>query len=227
MPLNLASCLLKDFMYQQDEETQYVFKDDKFILVDRDEVADSILKNIDAIFEQYIGKDEQLSIERQCDPFALNQALCRYSRDIFGEKRLHARVLHFGKKYNIQKNDLHELIAYEDYGLKIDSCSPYIHRRIACMFYWFSIFKPFRVIIKSTISENENTYAFLEYHNEYITYILAMMVLDCVNWTIDIHENIPSFRQFLYDLHNRNLSRSSMEFFLSRHIYPSIRKSKP
>ncbi|MCL1813396.1 MAG: hypothetical protein FWG29_07725 [Treponema sp.] len=62
MPINLASCLLKDFMYKQDEKTHYVFENDKFILVDRDEVADSILKNIDAIFEQYFGKDEQLSI---------------------------------------------------------------------------------------------------------------------------------------------------------------------
>ena len=102
------------------------------MLVNRDEVADSLLRNIDTIFEHYLGKDEELSIERSYDPFALNQAMCRYSRDIFGEKRLHARVLHFMKKYNIQKNDVEELISYEDYGLKIDSISPYIHRRIAC-----------------------------------------------------------------------------------------------
>jgi hypothetical protein len=218
MPINIASCLLKDFLYQQNEKTSYVFENDKFVLVDRDEVADSILKNIDAIFEQYIGKDEQLFIERQYDPIALNQALCRYSRDIFGEKRLHARISHFAEKYNIHENDANELMAYEDYGLKIDSCSPYIHRRIACLFYWFSVCKPFRVTIKSTIPENENIYAYFEYHNEFITYILAMMVLTCVNWTINIHEKLPIFKQFLYDLHYRKLSRSALEFFLSHHI---------
>jgi hypothetical protein len=220
MPINVASCLLRDFMYQQDEKTRYIFKDDKFVLVDRDEVADSILKNIDAIFKQYLGADEQLFIERLYDPFALNQALCRYSRDIFGEKRLYARISHFSKKYKIQESDISELINFEDYGLKVDSCSPYIHRRISCILYWFSVFKPFRVTIKSAISENENTYIYLEYHNEFTTYILVMMVLACLNWTIDIHEDLSLFQQFLYDLHYRKLSRSALEFFLNHHIYP-------
>jgi len=220
MPVNLASCLLNDFLYQQDKETRYVFQNEKFVLVDRDKVADSILKNIDTICEQFFGKDELLFIERQYDPFALNQALCRYSRDIFGEKRLHARILHFTQKYNIHENDVNELMAYEDYGLKVDSCSPYIHRRIACLLYWFSVCKPFRVVIKSTIPENEITYAYLEYHNEFITYVLAMMVLTCVNCEINIHEYLPLFKQFLYDLHYRKLSRSALEFFLNHHISP-------
>ncbi|GBU29269.1 hypothetical protein R84B8_02833 [Treponema sp. R8-4-B8] len=42
MPINLSSCLLNDFLYQQDKKTYYAFKDDKFIMVDRDEIADSI-----------------------------------------------------------------------------------------------------------------------------------------------------------------------------------------
>jgi len=62
MPINLASCVLKDFLYQQDKKTAYIFQNDKFVLVNRDEVADSILRNIDTIFEHYLGKDEELSI---------------------------------------------------------------------------------------------------------------------------------------------------------------------
>ena len=216
---NLACCLLKDFLYQQDEFTQYIFHDDKFLPVDRDDVADSILIAIDAIFEQYLGKDILLSIENTYDPFALNQAMCRYSRDIFGEKRLHARIAHFCEKYNIQDKDAEELISYEDYGLKVDSCSPYIHRRLACLFYWFSALKPFRVIQKSSLAENDNIYNFFEFHNEFTTYILVMMILDLVNCTIDIHETPALFRQFLYDLHYRNLSRSALEFFLNNHVY--------
>ena len=58
MSINLASCILRDFLYQQDKNNNYIFQEnDKFVLVDRDVVADSILKNIDLIFEQYIGKD--------------------------------------------------------------------------------------------------------------------------------------------------------------------------
>jgi len=151
---------------------------------------------------------------------ALNQAMCRYSRDVFGEKRLHARILHFKKKYNIQESDVRELINYEDYGLKIDSYSPYVHRRISCLFYWFSVFKPFRVVLKPKMAKEGKNYEHLEHHNEFITYILAMMVLACVNLKIDIHEDLALFKQFLYALHNRNLSRSSLEFFLDHHIYP-------
>lgn len=207
-------------MYQQNSTTGYLFENDKFVLVNRDEVADSILKNVDEIFEQYLGKDEQLHLERAYDPVALNQAMCRYSRDIFGEKRLHARVLHFKDKYRIDENDAKELITYEDYGIKIDSCNPYLHRRISCLFYWFSVFKPFKVILKSNITENENIYAYIENHNEFIAYIIVMMVLDCLNFKIDLHENIILFKQFLYDLHYRKLSRSALEFFLHHHIYP-------
>jgi hypothetical protein len=137
-------------------------------------------------------KSYQLSIERVYDPFALNQALCRYSRDIFGEKRLYARILHFSEKYKIQDYDTNELINFEDYGLKVDSCNPYIHRRISCLFYWFAVFKPFRVNIKAAMPESENIYIYLEYHNELITYLMAMMVLDCLNWRINTHENWTS-----------------------------------
>lgn len=217
MPINLASCILKDFMYQQDKKMHYIFENDKLVLVNRDEVADSILRNIDAVFDKFIGSD--LPIERTYDPFALNQAMCRYSRDVFGESRLHARIMHFGNKYNIQENDLEEIASYEDYGLKINSQSPYIHRRIACIFYWFSVLKPFSAVIKSPTISN-STYDFLECHNEYTTYILVLMTLACLNLTINIHEHLPSFKQFMYDLHFRKISRSSLEFFLINHISP-------
>ncbi|MCL2380473.1 MAG: hypothetical protein FWC64_02635 [Treponema sp.] len=218
MPANLARCLLKDYMYQQDESMQYIFRDDKFVLVNRDEIADAILESIDAVFERYFEKNIISAIECTYDSLALNRAMCRYSRDVFGEKRLHARVLHFREKYKIQDEDTKELISYEDYGIKIDSHSPYIHRRIANLFYWFAMLKPFRADVKATVPENENTYVFFEYHNEFVTYILVMMVLASVGCTINIHENDSLFRQFLYDLHFRNLSRSALEFFLNNHI---------
>jgi hypothetical protein len=224
MPANLASCLLKDFMYQQDEWTNYIIEDGKFVLVDRDKVADSILKTLDTIFAQYVGEDRQLHIERCYDPFALNQALCRYSRDIFGEKRLHARFLYLCKEYNITEAEFGELTKYEDYGLKVDSYSPYLHRRLSCLIYWFSVLKPFRLLINPDMVINENTYFILEHHNEWMTYVLVMMVLKCVNWRINVHEYLSVFRQFLYDLHYRKLSRSALEFFLGHHIEPIVMK---
>jgi hypothetical protein len=218
MPVNLASCLLKDFMYQQDDKTNYIIEGGKFVLVNRDEVADSILKNLDAIFDQYIGEDRNLHIERCYDPFALNQALCRYSRDIFGEKRLHARFLY--SRRHIPEAEFAELIKYEDYGLKVDSYSPYLHRRLSCLIYWFSVLKPFRLLIKPNMMINENVYFILENHNEWMTYVLVMMVLKCVDCRINVHEHRATFKQFLYDLHYRKLSRSALEFFLGHHIEP-------
>ena len=220
MPISLANCLLKDFMYQQDASMHYVFSEDKLVPVDRDQVADTILKNIDEALEEYLGENVYRSIDCAYDPFALNQALCRYSRDVFGEKRLHARVMHFEEKYKITNDNVQELIAYEDYGIKINSCSPYLHRRIANLFYWFSTLKPFKLTINYTMPEHENLFVFFEYQNEFTTYILAHMVLELLDWTINIHENYPLFKQFLYDLHFRKLSRSSLEFFLSHHIVP-------
>jgi hypothetical protein len=227
MPDNLASCLLKDFMYQQDEKMQYIMKKGTFLLVNRDEVADSILKNLDTIFDQYVGKDGQLHIERCYDPYALNQALCRYSRDIFGEKRLHARFFYLHDRYNIPEDEFTELTRYEDYGLKVDSCSPYLHRRLSCLIYWFSVLKPFRILIKPDVVINEDTHFAMEHHNEWMTYTLVMMVLKCVNWRINVHEYFPIFKQFLYDLHYRKLSRSALEFFLGHHIEPIQTKGKP
>jgi hypothetical protein len=220
MPVNLASCLLKDFVYKQDEKTEYVIIDGKFEMVDRDAVADAILENIDRVFLEFLGSDEKYSIERTYDPFALNQAMCRYSRDIFGEYRLHARLKYLTEKSKIQDPVKDELFKYEDYGLKTDSVSPYLHRRIACMLYWFSVLKPFRAILKSSIASNDNTYAYLEYHNEWTSYLLTMMVLKCVNWRINVHDDLPYFKQFLYDLHYRKLSRSALEFFLRHHLTP-------
>ena len=217
--MNLASCLLRDFVYKQDSAMNYIITNGKFALVNRDEVADVILKNIDAIFFKYFGPDKNFCIERTYDPFALNQALCRYSRDIFGESRLHARHSYLIKEYNIFDVVLKkELLKYEDYGLKVDSCNPYLHRRIACLLYWFSVLKPFRVIMKEGISENDVLNHNLEHYNEFVSYILIMMSLKCVNWRIDIHEKTHLFKQFLYDLHYRKLSRSALEFFLHHHI---------
>jgi hypothetical protein len=227
MPVNLASCLLKDFMYQQDEETGYIINAGKFVLVDRDEVADSILNNIGVIFDRYLNDNWKLHIEWDYDPFALNQALCRYSRDIFGEKRLHARFMHLHNKHNFSKAEIAELVKYEDYGLKVDSSNPYLHRRLSCLIYWFSVLKPFRPLVKPDIVMPENAYFVLEHHNEFMTYILVMMVLKCVNCRINVHENLAMFKQFLYDLHYRKLSRSALEFFLGNHIYNLNPKQDP
>jgi hypothetical protein len=218
MPTNLASCLLKDFVYQQDHGTAYIMQDGKFVPVDRDAVADAILINLDKISNLYLGPDDRYAMERTYDPFALNQALCRYSRDIFGEQRLAARITYVSDRYRFSREDAEEIGKYEDYGFKVDSISPYLHRRIAGLFYWFSVLKPFRVLLKAAIGETEQRYIYLEYHNEWTTYLLVMMVLKCVNRRINIHESPQMFRQFLYVLHYRTLSRSALEFFLNHHI---------
>ena len=67
-----------------------------------------------------------------CNIILLDQALYKYSRDIYGEKRLEARIEHATQLTTTTKNNL---LKFADYGFKIDSTSPYIHREIAVLLY--------------------------------------------------------------------------------------------
>jgi len=148
-----------------------------------------------------------------CNIILLDQALFKYSRDIFGGKRLQARITNNNQLTTTSKCNL---LKFSDYGLKIDSTSPYLHREIAVLLYWFSVIKPF------SIESDQQSLKALgvagKFHNEYISYLLAQAALQLFNLRLNVHENSLIFSEFLYDLHYRNLSRSSLEFFLYKYL---------
>jgi hypothetical protein len=153
----------------------------------------------------------------ECNEYLLVQALARYSRDIFGELRLSGKIEHLQTLGVLTETQKNQLARFSDYGLKIDSCSPYIHRQLAALLYWLSVLKPFAIYPDKSNTVKTLGVAF-EFHNEYISYLLCLSFLKVFNYSLDLHKTRDNFYDFLYDLHFRNLSRSSLEFFLGEHM---------
>ena len=152
-----------------------------------------------------------------CNDFLLGHALARYSRDIFGERRLDAKLGDLIKTGRITQAQKDIIAEYSDYGFKTNSQRPYIHRQISNLVYWLSVLKPFAIYPENNSVIKPLGVAF-EFHNEYICYLLVLAILRNYNRKIIIHKSKNFFYDFLYDLHFRNLSRSSLEFFLYKCI---------
>jgi hypothetical protein len=112
---------------------------------------------------------------------------------------------------------MNQLSQFYDYGFKIDSVDPYIHRQLAVLLYWLSVLKPFSVKPDKTGVAAKLGILF-EFHNEYISYLLCLEFLKAYGLYLDIHKDTDGFYDFLYDLHFRNISRSSLEFFLQAYV---------
>jgi hypothetical protein len=217
MILNLADFVIKDFVYKQNPDTSYVINNGDFLLEDRNAIVDTILDILKNIYTGIVQKNKISPGRIECNVYLLDQALTRYSRDVFGELRLNAKVAYLGKVGALTGNQQEQLARFSDYGLKIDSRSPYFHRHVGNLLYWLSVLKPFAIYTDGDGLENGLGVAF-EFHNEYISYLLVLSMLKVFNSTIDIHKRKDRFYDFLYDLHFRSLSRSSLDFFLNAHV---------
>jgi hypothetical protein len=218
MILKLTDILLKDFIYKQNPDYSYEFNSDgSFTQEDRNAIIDTILATLKRIYSNIVTHNNLNPGKIECNDYLLAQALSRYSRDIFGEIRLWARIDHISKLGRITDTHREQLTQFSDYGLKIDSCSPYIHRQIAVLLYWLSVLKPFAIYPEDSSVVKSLGVAF-EFHNEYMSYLLCLSFLKVFNHCLNIHNNRDRFYDFLYDLHYRNISRSSLEFFMGGHI---------
>lgn len=156
------------------------------------------------------------------DRVGLADVLIRYSRDIFGQKRLEFQI------ENILSNDTTRRESIKknlfQFGCRTSSSEPYFYRKIGYLFYWFSLIKPFHLdYTKVDITKIGNIKKL--YFNEFTTYALLANVVNLYQennqkYEITIHNDKLFFRHFLYDLHYRDLSRSSLEFFLQQFIIP-------
>jgi hypothetical protein len=209
---------LFDYCYLQNPDGSYNFdpSTDDFKLRDKNEAIDAILDVLKQIYTNIITQKKIELREPDCNIVLLDQALFKYSRDIYGGKRLQARINNSRQLSSTPKKNL---LKFSDYGLKIESTSPYIHREVAVLLYWFSVIKPFSIELAH---QSIKILGFAgKFHNEYISYLLAQAALNLFDRRLAIHENELVFGEFLYDLHYRNLSRSSLEFFLNAYIRPA------
>jgi len=216
MSLNFSAHILWDYVYQQDSAGNYEFDSSTgdFKLRNKTEFVNSVLGILRQVYSNIITHYEVGFAEPQCNIVLLNQALMKYSRDIYGEKRLKARI--DGNASHLPEAARENLSKFTDYGLKIDSTSPYIHREVSVLLYWLALLKPFSVDPSKEMMKKVGLLA--HFHNEYISYILVQAALNLYDLKIMVHKNQHDFHDFLYDLHYRNLSRSSLEFFLYRYI---------
>jgi len=173
---------------------------------------------------------------------ALKQVLIKYSRDVFGQRRLLAKLNEI-PNYQVHLNSM------EIFGMKINSFNPYIHRRAGCFIYWCCMLKPFDFKIKKkSIIVPKNEQYIVNCFNEITAYNLVRIMLgscyiqkycnykECKNkkkglserdcaLCVKIDNDNEFFRDFLYDVHFRSLSRSSLELFMSRFcIVPYCKK---
>jgi hypothetical protein len=146
---------------------------------------------------------------------ALLSVLARYSRDIYGFRRITAKIHNLSDKIDeTQQKYLEEIVTDgADFGIKIPSENPYVDRQAAVLLYWFSVLKPFHLDYKEPGGPSPEPYI-QAYCNEYFSYFLVCMALHPQSIDLELHNNKAQFEEFLNQLHFRNLSRSSLEFFL-------------
>jgi hypothetical protein len=215
LSLNFSNHILLDYCYQQNPDDSYVFDSatDDLQLRNKNDAIDAILGILKQLYTNIIRENKIKVRDPDCNIVLLDQALYKYSRDIYGEKRLQARIDH---NRQLTKTPKKNLLKFSDYGFKIDSTSPYIHREIAVLLYWLSVLKPFSIEPEPQSLKALGLAG--KFHNEYISYLLAQSALRLYNLNLTIHNDLLYFNDFLYDLHYRNISRSSLEFFLHKFI---------
>jgi hypothetical protein len=224
---------MTDVIFKQNSANEYELDGrNELIKNDLNKILDLIENTNNEHFKKISrSKDFLKKCKVYVDKVILKQVLTKYTRDVFGQKRLSA-LLKKVPNYDLQPDKM------ERFGLKINSSNPYIHRRVGYFMYWCSLLKPFHIEVMEDITVSSEDKYILECFNELCTYSLIKLALeslslpDCkykkctykktgqpkptCSLTINLDDDTSFLKDFLRDTHYRNLSRSSLELFLSR-----------
>ena len=201
--------VFSDYVYKQDLNFNYTCLP-VLEYVDKNKRFDFFKELANDLFLLIVPDEIKAATTPRIDPILFNQAVGKFSRDVYGQKRLEARLSKIS-----DTDTLKEIKKYKDYGFKIDSSSPYLHRVVSVFLYWFCILKPFSINIPKGLVPNKELALLLNCFNEYMTYFIIQAALSETNINLNIDKYGEYFEDFLNDLHSRNLSRSSLEFFLA------------
>jgi len=218
MILTFTDLIMKDFVYQQHPDGSYILdKTGNLVPENGNDVIDTFLYVVGGIYKKVVLANKVNPGRIECNTYLLYEVLTRYSRDIFGQRRLDAKLDYLEKLGSLTPGQRKNLSKYSDYGFKVESYNPYVHRQLANLLYWLSVLKPFAIYPHSNAAIKPLGLAF-KFHNEFMSYLLSLALLKPFNKTFVIHRSKGLFSKFLYDLHVRSLSRSSLEFLLVRYI---------
>jgi hypothetical protein len=218
-PMDCYFALFQDAVYTHDARFIYLFKNDEFIRRNRPLLINTIKMMANKLYGELAAREKGFGA---CKPIinypALISVLTRYSRDVYGFRRISAKIRQFGNALNPDQRKSLESIISEgaDFGFKMPTEQPYIERQTAVLMYWFSVLKPFHLEYGAGGKESPEPYI-QAYFNEYFSYYLICMSLYPLSMSMELHKNTALFEEFLNQLHFRNLSRSSLEFFLPYH----------
>jgi hypothetical protein len=227
-PLDCYLTLFQDAVFEHDENIKYKFEKGQFKRRNIGDVLKRIGEMADGLYTKMRAKNASLG---RCNPHidypALRGVVSRYSRDIYGFRRIKAKLENLervvGSTANF-KDEIEKIVEESaDFGFLISSKNPYIHREAAVLLYWFSVLKPFHLEIIPGQGALPGEHI-LAYFNEYFAYSLVNIALHAQSSELTVHKNQTYFKvEFLNLLHYRNLSRSSLEFFLPSWVekYPS------
>jgi hypothetical protein len=211
--MNTTGLIMEDYYYKQNPDGSYIVSSSGALeKADRNKIMDKMISTLRCIYD---GIEKKLGAfdELRCNAYLLDEALLLYSRDVFGEQRLKSKITAL-RLTDEQRENLSE---FSTYGLKIDSCQPYVHRQVARLLYWLSVLKPFAFYPKDAKAKERLGLAFT-FHNEFASYLLILSILKRFGLMLNIHDDKAVFSDFLFELHFRNLSRSSLEFFLGNYL---------
>ena len=138
---------------------------------------------------------------------SLYLALIRYSKDIYGLRRVNGIL----SKHITDKNKFDDIISKIKYngGFMIESLNPHINKRIAYLVYHLMCQKPFYVNkLDNSLYESDALYYKIGSHfNEIVILCIVFFILEELNTTLGIR----NIEYFLHSIRHRNLSRSSLE----------------
>jgi hypothetical protein len=223
-PMDCYLALFQDAIFEHDAGFIYTFQKGQFKRRNKTDVIKKIADMAKVVYTEMTTGNASFD---RCEPVinypALLGVVSRYSRDIYGFRRIKAKLENLervvGTTANL-KEEIENIISESgDFGFLIPSVSPYIHRQAAVLLYWFSVLKPFHLKFeKGTGPVPEGRV--IAYFNEYFSYALINIALHAQSVEMVLHEHDIYFMdEFLNQLHFRNLSRSSLEFFLPSWIH--------
>jgi len=235
--MHLGDLILTDVFYRNNAGEYALTQDNLFIENSLNKIVDDLfpyIKGLMSVLSKKIPFLTHYNLRVNYD--SLVEVLSKYTRDVFGPSRLRSVVKKIAKN-----QDIHDDMKI--FGLKMNSYDPNIHRRVAYLFYWFAVYKPFSIVKTESAYQleipKEKRYV-IRYFNEFFTYYLIKAALfncimpvenckkknECKNkqaglkdgdcyLEINIDGNKHIFELFLNRLHNDKMNRSSLELFLS------------
>jgi len=222
--LDFYTALFQDAVFVQINREEYDLDNGQFKRRNIDDVVKMIAEMADWLYDRMVVKEPLFDkCKPHIDQSGLRAVISRYSRDIYGFRRIKAKLKNLeelveklvGNTVKFKEEIERIILESADFGFRIPSSNPYIHREAAVLLYWFSVLKPFHLDYKPNVEKPFPDEYYRIYFNEYFSYSLINLALRAQSVELSIHKNEVYFKvEFLGQLHYRNLNRSSLEIFL-------------